>query len=59
MNVGKRFESVDRRYIFLVILVAVILSLKYPIGLEIEVGVPVQRLYEAIDELEEGAKVVR
>ncbi len=40
MSVGRRFESVDRRYIFLVILAAVILSLKYPIGLKIEVSVP-------------------
>ncbi len=58
MSVGRRFESVDRRYIFLVILAAVILSLKYPIGLKIEVSVPVRRLYDAIEVLEEGAKVV-
>jgi hypothetical protein len=58
MSIGERLERLDRRIIFLLILMAVIIPLIFPIGFEIKVSEPVQRLYETIENLEAGSKVI-
>lgn len=50
--------KVDRRWIFLVIALVVLLPLFFPIGLPIRPTDSTQTAYEAMDELEPGSKVL-
>jgi hypothetical protein len=52
-----RVEKIDRRYIFLVILLAILLPLIRPIGLPIEPTRKVKGLFDAIEALPEGSVV--
>lgn len=58
MNIIERFEKVDRRIIFLLILLAVIVPLLIPIGFKIKVSEPVQLFYDAVDALPSGSMVL-
>ena len=58
MTITQRFENVDRRIIFLLILLAVVIPLLVPIGLKIKVSEPVQLFYDAVDALPPGSKVL-
>jgi hypothetical protein len=58
MTITERFENIDRRIIFLLILLAVVIPLLIPIGLKIKVSEPVQLFYDAVDALPAGSKVL-
>jgi hypothetical protein len=57
MTLVERLEKVDRRYLFLVILLAVFLPLLRPLGLPIEPTPKVIGLYKTIEALPEGSVV--
>jgi hypothetical protein len=48
-------ENIDRRIIFLLILIAVIIPLIYPIGLDVGVTPPVKSIYDFVEKLPEGS----
>jgi len=50
-------ENVDRRYIFLAILLVVLIPLLKPIGLPIRVGKEARSAYDAIESIPNGSKV--
>ena len=54
LSIGK----VDRRWIFLVIALAVLLPLFFPLGLPIRATNATQRVYDAVEELEPNSKVL-
>ena len=54
----RRLEFVDRRYLFLVLAVAIVLPLLVDVPLPLHVSTMVQDLYDAIDELPEGSIVL-
>ena len=54
LSIGK----VDRRWIFLVIGLAVLLPLFFPLGLPIRATNATQRVYDAVEELEPNSKVL-
>ncbi len=58
MSIVERFETIDRRIIFFLIFLAVIVPLLFPIGLKIEVSEPVRMFYNTIEELEAGSFVL-
>lgn len=58
MKFVERLEKIDRRIIFLVILLAVVIPLLFPIGFKIEVSGPVRRLHETVEALPPGARVL-
>lgn len=51
MNAYEKMLSIDRRWIFLAIGVAVIIPFFFPLGLPVVVTPPVQHLYDAVDEI--------
>lgn len=53
-----KLKSLDRRFIFLLIALAVIIPLLVPIGLKIHVSPPAQSLYDAIEGLPSGSIVL-
>ena len=58
MSIVDRLKTVDRRIIFAAISLAVIIPLLFPIGFPIMVSPPAQGLYDAIEELKPGSKVL-
>jgi hypothetical protein len=58
MRFLERFEKIDRRIIFALILIAVIVPLLWPIGFRIKVSEPVQMFYETVDAMEPGSIVL-
>ncbi|MAM43985.1 MAG: hypothetical protein CMF93_06670, partial [Candidatus Marinimicrobia bacterium] len=54
LSIGK----VDRRWIFLVIGLAVLLPLFFPLGLPIRATNATQLVYDAVDDLEPNSKVL-
>jgi len=58
MTILERLQKIDRRIIFLLILLAVTIPLRFPIGFSIKVSPPVMRLHEAIERLDPGSKVI-
>lgn len=58
MSIVERFETIDRRIIFFLIFLAVIIPLLFPIGLKIEVSEPVRMFYNTIEKLEAGSFVL-
>lgn len=54
----EKLMNIDRRVIFLFIALAVIIPLLRPIGLPVRPSQPVQKLYDAIEELQPGSKVL-
>ncbi|UCG29894.1 MAG: hypothetical protein JSV53_10400 [candidate division WOR-3 bacterium] len=58
MKLFERLEMLDRRIIFLLVGLAVIIPLIVPLGLPVDVSKPVQDVYNAVDALPERAIVV-
>ena len=50
----EKFLRIDRRWIFVAIAIAVVVPFFLPLALPVVVTPPVQRLYDAVDELESG-----
>ena len=53
-----RILSLDRRFIFILIGLVILIPLLYPVGLPVRVSAEVQRVYDYIERLPEGARVV-
>lgn len=53
-----QLKDIDRRYIFLLIGIAVILPLIFPLGLPLGVTQPSKSLYEKVESLKEGSVVL-
>jgi hypothetical protein len=58
MKILERFEKIDRRFVFLLILLAVVIPLLFPIGFKIEVSEPVAMLHRSVEELSPGSRVL-
>jgi hypothetical protein len=58
MKIVERLQKIDRRIIFLLILLAVIIPLLIPLGFKIKVSEPVQKFYDTVEELEPGSVVL-
>lgn len=58
MNILDRISSIDRRIIFLLVALAVIIPLLIPLGLPVDVSKPVRDVYDMVDSLPERAIVV-
>ncbi len=58
MSVLEKLRSVDRRYIFIAITLTVIVPLLRPIGFPIAVSDSVKMLYDVIEQMPPGAKVL-
>jgi hypothetical protein len=58
MNIARKLTSLDRRYIFLIIALAVILPLIKPIGMPIPKTEEVKTIYNYIDNLPPGSAIL-
>ncbi|MDP7423029.1 MAG: hypothetical protein QGH40_14195 [bacterium] len=58
MSLSTFILDLDRRWIFLVTLLAVVIPLLNPIGFPVEVNKEVQAVYDFIEQLEEGDRVL-
>ena len=58
LNVLLKFSKMDRRWIFLIIGLSVLLPLFFPIGLPIRATGTTQRVYDSFDTLEPNSKVL-
>ncbi len=58
MNIVERLEKLDRRIIFLLTLLAVVIPLLLPIGFKIKVSEPVKLFYDAVEALPPGSMVL-
>ncbi|OQX91357.1 MAG: hypothetical protein B6D57_00095 [Candidatus Coatesbacteria bacterium 4484_99] len=57
-NLLDKFLKMDRRYIFFLVALGVIIPLIVPIGLPVDITKPVKDVYDAIDSLPEGSYVI-
>jgi hypothetical protein len=57
-SLAQRLEFIDRRVIFLIMAVAIVIPLLWPIGLEVESSRSVRDFYDAVDALPEGSTVL-
>jgi len=58
MNVYDKLKNIDRRIIFVLIALSVLIPILIPIRLKIQVSPPAQGLYDAIDCLPPGSNVL-
>ena len=58
MSAIEKLRNIDRRFIFIAIALAIIVPLLFPMGLPVTVSPSVQKLYDAIEELPPGSKVL-
>ena len=58
MNLFDKLKNIDRRIIFVLIGLSVLIPILIPIQLRIHVSPPAQRLYDAIDSLPPGSNVL-
>ena len=58
MRIMERVANMDRRVIFLLVALAVIIPLLVPLGLPVDITRPVRDVYDAVDSLPEGTIVV-
>jgi hypothetical protein len=58
MSIYDRMLKMDRRYIYFLVALAVIIPLLKPMGLPISVSPPVQSIYDKIDKIPPGGHVV-
>ena len=58
MNILDKFLSVDRRWIFLLVLIATILPFLFPMNLPIQVSPPVENAYNTIEAIEPNTKAL-
>lgn len=58
MNFWKKIVKIDRRWVFLLVWIAVMIPLIIPIGLPVNVTPPVKKLYNFVDEQKKEKKTV-
>ena len=58
MSFGDQLEKLDRRWIFLLVGVLVLLPLLFPLKLPIAVSGPANRFYETVEKVPDGSIVV-
>jgi hypothetical protein len=58
VSLGDRLEKLDRRWIFLVVGILVLIPLLFPLKLPIAVSSPAQRYYQAIEGIPDGSTIV-
>lgn len=58
MNILEKFLNVDRRYIFILVALGVIVPLVFPLGLAVTTSPPVERVYNEIESLKPGTPVL-
>ncbi len=58
MNIGERLEKLDRRWIFLIVAILVMIPLLKPFKLPLAVSSPAQRFYTTIEQVPNGSIVV-
>jgi len=58
MNTIEKIQNLDRRYIFIVIALSVIIPLLFPFGLPVRVSAPVQNSFDKIESLPKGSIVL-
>lgn len=58
MSILEKFLHVDRRYIFILVAVGVIVPLVFPLGLAVTTSPPVENVYNEIESLEPGTPVL-
>ena len=58
MTKGFDIRNIDRRFIFVLVLAAVVWPLLHPLSLPMDISPPVQNLYDAIEEIPEGSIVM-
>ena len=58
MSLGDRLEALDRRWIFLLVGILVLVPLLFPLKLPIAVSSPARRFFEAVDKVPDGSIVV-
>ena len=58
MNIWDRLQSIDRRWIFLVMFVVIIIPLMNPKSLEINVSEPTRKAFERIENVPSGSNVL-
>jgi hypothetical protein len=58
LNIIEKFLHVDRRYIFILVAVGVIVPLLFPLGLAVTTSPPVERVYNEIESLKPGTPVL-
>ncbi len=57
MKILDKIENLDRRYVFLFVLISVIIPLLKPFGLKVSVSKPVRNIYDFINALPKGSVV--
>jgi hypothetical protein len=58
MNLYEKFLHIDRRYIFILVAIGVIVPLVAPLGLAVTTSPPVENVYNAVEELAPGTPVL-
>jgi hypothetical protein len=58
MNLYEKFLHIDRRYIFILVALGVIIPLIWPLGLAVTTSPPVENVYNAVEELPPGTPVL-
>lgn len=58
MNVYEKFLYIDRRYIFIVVALGVVIPLVWPLSLPVTTSPPVENVYKAVEELPPGTPVL-
>jgi hypothetical protein len=58
LNILEKFLHVDRRYIFILVAVGVIVPLIFPLGLAVTTSPPVENVYNEIESLKPGTPVL-
>jgi hypothetical protein len=58
MNIFDRLANLDRRIIFLLVALAVIIPMLIPLGLPVDISKPVKDVYDRVESLPEGSIVV-
>ena len=58
MNIFEKFLHIDRRYIFILVALGVVLPLVFPLGLAVTTSPPVENVYRAIEDLPPGTPVL-
>jgi hypothetical protein len=58
LNILEKFLHIDRRYIFILVAIGVIVPLVFPIGLAVTTSPPVENVYKEIEGLEPGTPVI-
>ncbi len=58
MNIIEKFLHIDRRYIFILVALGVIVPLIFPLGLAVTTSPPVERVYNEIESLKPGTPVL-